>query len=141
MHVPIALQFEIEITMAHSAEIASPKAKKPRGRSKVTNGNKMSPGMDGRGVWPRRLRDLIDLYTADLGLAEDLSNMKRSMVRRAATMTVELERAEEAFARAGQADAGALHAYQTTANALRRTLESLGLNAQVKGAVEISRAA
>lgn len=100
---------------------------KPMGRSRVTNGSKLSSHLDGRSVWARRLRDLIQLYSNDLGGAEALSTAQGSLVRRAAVLTVELERAEEGFAQVGEAQPGALSAYQTTSSALRRILETLGL--------------
>lgn len=117
-----------------------PKAtKKAPARSRVTNGSKLGTDMDGRTIWARRLSDLIDLYSSDVGPAETISQMKRSLIRRAATLTVELERAEAGFARLGQADADALNAYQTTANSLRRLIESLSLKASVKDAAEVQR--
>jgi hypothetical protein len=76
-------------------------------------------------VWVRRLNDLIVLFEEDLG--GDLTEMQRALIRRAATLVTELERAEAVFANAGAADPGALSAYQTTANSLRRLLETLGL--------------
>jgi len=85
------------------------------------------PGVDGRSVWMRRLRDLIDLHVADLGGVESVSAAERSIVRRAATLTVELERMEGAFALAGEAAPDALDLYQRTAGNLRRLLESVGL--------------
>lgn len=108
---------------------ASPQkaGRKAQARSRVTNDSKLLPGVDGRSVWARRMRDLIDLYSADLGGYDGLTEMQRSMVRRAAALTTELERAELGFANAGEAEAPALGAYQTTANSLRRILESLGL--------------
>ena len=87
----------------------------------------MLPGVDGRSVWMRRLRDLIDLHVADLGGVESVSAAERSIVRRAATLTVELERMEGAFALAGEAAPDALDLYQRTAGNLRRLLESVGL--------------
>src|SRR5690349_19554851 len=32
------------------------------GRSRITNGNALLPGVDGRSVWARRCRDVIDLH-------------------------------------------------------------------------------
>ncbi|MER9080610.1 hypothetical protein [Mesorhizobium sp. M0895] len=117
-----------------------PKAtKKAGGRSRVTNGSKLGADMDGRTIWARRLLDLIELYSSDVGPAESISQMKRSLIRRAACLTVELERAEAGFARLGQADADALNAYQTTANSLRRLIESLSIKAAVKDAAEVQR--
>lgn len=64
---------------------------------------------------------------ADAGGADALSEAERSVVRRAATLTVELERLEQAFALAGEADPQSLDLYARTAGNLRRLLESLGL--------------
>jgi hypothetical protein len=111
-------------------------AKPPRkreARSAVTNGKKLGIG-DGRTKWARRFRDLMFGYAADLGGDEALTEMQRSMIRRAATLTCELERAEVNFAEAGEADADALAAYQTTTGQLRRTLETLGVSRLIPSA-------
>ena len=55
-----------------------------------------------------------------------MSEAERSIVRRAATLTVELERLELRFAMAGEADAADIDLYQRTANSLRRLLEAVG---------------
>lgn len=121
------------------AATAEKAAKKPTARSRVSNGNSLGE-MDGRSKWARRLRDLIELYSADIAASDELTNMQRSLVRRAATMTVELERAEDEFAEAGKADEKSLAAYQTTCNTLRRTLETLGLSsAKLKDASDLRR--
>jgi hypothetical protein len=83
--------------------------------------------VDGRSTWARRLRDLIDLHVGDLGGSDAISAAQKSIVRRACTLTVELERLEARFALAGEADADDLDLYQRTAGNLRRLLESLGL--------------
>lgn len=98
----------------------------PLGRSRVTNGNSLGD-MDGRSKWARRFRDVIGALSDDLGGVDVLTEMQRSLVRRAATMQVELERAEEGFAKAGAADPDALKDYQTTVGQLRRVLETLDL--------------
>lgn len=112
---------------------------KPTARSRVTNGSKLGSEMDGRTVWARRLRDLIELYSSDIGDIDSIPHSKRSLVRRAAVLTVELERAEVGFAEKGEADPAALTAYQTTANSLRRILESLDLKVTVKQASDIAK--
>lgn len=96
-------------------------------RSRVTNGSAILPGVDGRSTWVRRLRDLIEIHIEDLGGDDAVSEAERSLVRRAATMTVELERMEAVFALRGEADPKDLDLYQRTAGNLRRVLESLGL--------------
>jgi hypothetical protein len=101
-------------------------------RSRVTNGSAVLPDVDGRSTWVRRLRDLINLHLDDLGGEHAVSEAERSIVRRAATMTVELERMEAAFAMAGEAKPSDLDLYQRTAGNLRRLLESVGLEKRAK---------
>jgi hypothetical protein len=102
-------------------------APKRQGRSRVTNGSAVLAGVDGRSTWVRRLRDLIGIHLSDLGGNDAVSEAERSIVRRAATLTVELERLEAAFAEAGEAQPDQLDLYQRTAGNLRRLLESVGL--------------
>jgi hypothetical protein len=97
------------------------------GRSRITNGNALLPGVDGRSVWARRCRDVIDLHISDLGGADNVSEAEKSIVRRCAALTVELEHLEFMFATAGSATPDQLDLYQRTANSLRRHLETIGL--------------
>jgi hypothetical protein len=107
-----------------SSVIAGPK---PEGRSRVSNGSTLLTGVDGRSTWARRLRDLIGLHLSDLGGEDMASEAERSIVRRAATLTVELERLETSFALAGEAQPEALELYQRVSNTLRRHLEAIGI--------------
>lgn len=100
-------------------------AAKSRGRSRISNGKALLHGVDGRSVWARRFRDLIDLHIQDGG--GDVSEAKRSIIRRASALEVELERLEAKFALAGEADAADLDLYQRASNTMRRHLESVGL--------------
>lgn len=115
--------------VASSTQEAS---KKGPHRSRITNGSALLPGIDGRSVWARRLRDVIEALTADIGADLDLSEAQRSTIRRAACLTVELERLETTFAETGAADAAALDLYARVAANLRRLFESLGLNRPVR---------
>jgi hypothetical protein len=81
----------------------------------------------GRSTWARRLRDLIGLHLSDLGGEDEASQAERSIIRRCATLTVELERLESTFATNGEATPLQLDLYQRTANSLRRLLEAVGL--------------
>jgi hypothetical protein len=101
-------------------------------RSRVTNGTALVAGVDGRSMWARRLRDLIELHIDDLGGIDAVSAAERSIVRRAATLTVELERLETTFALAGAALPQELDLYQRTAGNLRRLLEGLGLKRRAR---------
>jgi hypothetical protein len=102
-----------------------------KARSKVTNGN-LLPGVDGRSTWMRRLRDVISLHLADMGSEDGISEAEKSIIRRVATLTVELERLELIFALADGAKPEQIDLYQRTANSLRRMLEAVGLQRRSK---------
>jgi hypothetical protein len=101
---------------------------KRQARSKVTNGSALLPGnIDGRSTWVRRCRDVIALHLSDLGGESNCSFAERSIIRRIACLTVELEAMESRFAAVGQASSVDLDLYQRTAGNLRRLLEAIGL--------------
>jgi hypothetical protein len=97
------------------------------GRSVLTNGKKLLPGIDQRSPWIRRCKDLIAAHLSDLGGTDNTSAAERSLIRRAAVLTTELEMLEARFAAAGQASSEDLDLYQRTAGNLRRLLEAIGL--------------
>lgn len=82
--------------------------------------------LDGRTRWSKRLKALKAAYAADLGGDEKLTEMQRSLVQRAATLSVELEAAEAEFAAGGKADADRLASYRQSSSELRRLLDALG---------------
>ena len=100
---------------------------KGSGRSKVSNGTAFLLGVDGRSPWVRRCKDVIAAHTTDLGGPDNVSSGERSLIRRAAVITTELENLESRFALAGIADPGDLSLYFSGANNLRRLLETVGL--------------
>ena len=96
-------------------------------RSAVTNGRRLFvDGGDGRGPWARRMRDVIELHISDLGGIEAASEAEKSIIRRAATLTIELERLEAKFS-TGKALDTDLDMYQRCSNSLRRLLEAVGI--------------
>jgi hypothetical protein len=70
---------------------------------------------------------VIALHLSDLGGEANCSHAEQSIIRRAATLTTELERMEALFAQAGEATVDQLEIYQRTSNTLRRLLEAVGL--------------
>lgn len=82
-----------------------------RQRSRITNGA-LLPGVDGRNGWVRRCRDILNSHLSDMGGEDNTSAAERSIIRRASTLTVELERLEAKFAVAGQASDADLDLYQ-----------------------------
>ena len=102
------------------------------GRSRITNGALLPDVVDGRSPWVRRAKDIIGEHIADLGGIDNVSAAERSIIRRAATLTIELEMLETRFALAGQAAPNDLDLYQRTAGNLRRLLESVGLRRRAR---------
>jgi hypothetical protein len=83
-------------------------------------------------MWARRFRDLLVLHTNDLGGADVVSAAEAAIVRRAATLIVELERMETKFASNGEASPADLETYQRCANTMRRLLEAVGLQRRAR---------
>jgi hypothetical protein len=103
------------------------------GRSRISNGTGLLPGVDGRSVYGRRLRDLIELHITDLGGLENCSAAECSLIRRVATIAVELEHLEGRFARAeGGATPEELQLYCGASSVLNRLLTTLGLKRRPK---------
>ena len=108
----------------------------PATRSRVTNGRQLLPAVDGRSIWARRMRDLMELHLDDLGGAENTSEAERSIVRRVAVIETELEYQEAQFAELRQAGKNPsekmLDLYSRLAGNLRRLLESIGIERRVR---------
>jgi hypothetical protein len=102
---------------------------KDRQRSSVTNGSKLLAGIDGRSGWVRRCKDVIAAHLSDI---PDPTAAERSLIRRAAVLTTELERLEVTFATAGEANPEALDLYGRTSGNLRRLLEAVGLQRRAR---------
>jgi hypothetical protein len=96
-------------------------------RSRLSNGSKFLAGIDGRTTWARRARDIVQSHVSDLGGVDNTSEAERSICRRAATISAELERMESGFAAAGEATEPQLDLYCRAASALRRLLEAIGI--------------
>jgi hypothetical protein len=92
---------QVEVTSESSEDRSPISAQKNRQKSRLTNGA-LLPGIDGRSAWVRRCKDVIEQHLADL---PDATAAERSIVRRAAVLTTELERLEARFAVAGEASA------------------------------------
>ena len=99
------------------------------GRSRITNGHTLLPSIDGRSLWSRRFRDLLNAFGSDLGQEEaSLSEGQRALIRRASALCVELELMEVRFARNGGAEIAELEAFQRASNSLRRLCQTLGIH-------------
>ena len=115
--------------IATSSRVADPQS---HARSRVSNGRALFiKGIDGRSLWARRFRDLIELHVTDLGGPDECSEAKCSLIRRIAALEVELERMEGQFAQTA-ASADDFDLYQRGANTLRRLLVAIGLERRAK---------
>jgi hypothetical protein len=100
-----------------------------KNRSRITSGRSLLPhGVEMGGVWERRWSDLIRLFVDELGGDNVVSQAQRSLVRRIATIQVQLERYEQTFAE--QETGGSvrqLDSYVKLSNTLRRILVTVGI--------------
>jgi hypothetical protein len=109
--------------------------KKDAQKSRIANGSVLVSGVDGRSAWVRRLKETLAELRSDI---PDASAAERSLIRRASTLTVELEQLEARFAVAGQASTDDLDLYQRCASSLRRLLESVGLERRARPVPNLS---
>jgi hypothetical protein len=115
----------MEIPLRSPTDRIEVSPKKDARKSRITNGSALLPGVDGRNVWVRRAKDVIAAHLSDV---LDPTAAEKSIIRRAAVLTVELERLEAQFALAGEADPEKLDLYARTAGNLRRLLEAVGIS-------------
>lgn len=100
-------------------------------RSRVTNGGTLFAleGVDRRGAYYRRFRDLLLAHLADLGGADRLSEFERQLCRRCAFLEIESERLE---GEAVQGKAVDLEAYVAMVNAHGRAASRVGLRRKAR---------
>ena len=96
--------------------------------TKVFNGTKLLPNVDGRTLWARRASELLATHLAD---KPDATPAEMAIIRRASVLIVELEILEAKFAAASDgADPEELERYARVASGMRRLLESVGIQRQ-----------
>lgn len=102
---------------------AAPAGTKATGRSRITNGSDVLPGIDGRTRIGRRFRDILDELVVEFDIAGE-SSMR--LAREATHLSVWLEGEAARTARGESVDIGAV---TTTTNSLRRLLSDLSASA------------
>jgi hypothetical protein len=80
--------------------------RKDYGRSSVTNGSEVLPGVDGRSLIARRFRDITSQIVADQGGVEECSEARLQLIRRFAAAAVLAEQMEAELARGAKIDIG-----------------------------------
>jgi hypothetical protein len=98
-------------------------------RSAVSNGKRLFVEGDGRSPWSRRYYDLISLHVSDLGGRSNLSEAQLALIKRAATLEVELEQMEGKLSLGETID---LDVFGRATGNLRRVWESLGLKREAR---------
>lgn len=99
----------------------------PEFRTRKGTGAAVLAGVDGRSLMARRYREIVTSIEADLG--GDLTEARRHLVARAATLAIWCEERETELANGAEFDAGQ---YATISNALRRLLTDLGLERRAR---------
>lgn len=108
-------------------------ARLPANRSARTNGRRLFAAEgDGRGQWARRWRDLVALYSDDLGEAATMSAFQAGLIETAATLRVELEKLEGRLSLGEDVD---LDLFGRLTGHYRRTCETLGIERRARNVV------
>jgi hypothetical protein len=118
--------------MKSSADSAAPVARSPRNRSRVSNGNALLPGVDGRTAGARRYADLASALVQDAGGIERCSEARLQLIRRFAAASVLAEQLEARLANGESIDV-AEHA--ALASTLVRLASRIGIDRRAKTVV------
>jgi hypothetical protein len=100
-------------------------------RSAVSNGSKPMIGADGRSMWVRRYKDLIEDHAACYGGEEHLSVPRMSMLRRQAAAIVECEQIEARMSE-GKATPDDVDRHTRITGNIRRNYEVMGMDRVAK---------
>jgi hypothetical protein len=101
----------------------------PKNRSAVSNGKRLFVEGDARSPWSRRYYDLIALHVSDMGGRSNLSEAQLALIKRAATLEVELEQMEGKLSLGESID---LDVFGRATGNLRRVWEALGLKREAR---------
>jgi hypothetical protein len=103
--------------------------RQPTARSRVTNGNDLLPGIDGRSATARRYRDVLAALTSDQGGADRLSEARLQLCRRFAAAAVLAEAMESHLVSGEQID---LQEHALLASTLVRLSQRIGIDRRAK---------
>lgn len=97
-------------------------------RSRIANGSAILLGAkDERSLYVRRMKEVIAEHVTDRGGYDSMSAAEKSLIRRVAVLTIELEKLETRFAEDPSVGERTLDLYSRTAGNLGRLLERLGI--------------
>ena len=109
----------------------SESTRKQYARSRITNKHGLMPGVDMRSTWARRWRDLVELHVSDLGGADNMSEIQRSLLQRISALEVEAEYLETEFARRS-ASGKQYDLYLRIVGVLKRLYELIGIERRAR---------
>lgn len=119
--------------MDHPANSPPPFEGRSTTRSRIANGTATLLGAkDERSLYVRRMKEIIAEHVSDLGGIDAISAGEKSLVRRVAVLTVELEKLETRFAEDPSVGERTLDLYNRTAGNLGRLLDRLGLKRRTR---------
>lgn len=119
--------------MDHPASSTPPFEGRSTTRSRIANGTATLLGAkDERSLYVRRMKEIIAEHVSDLGGSDAISAGEKSIVRRVAVLTVELEKIETRFAEDPSVGERTLDLYNRTAGNLGRLLDRLGLKRRTR---------
>ena len=102
---------------------------KPEAASRVSNGRVMLAGVDGRSMRARRYRDLCRAIFIDQGGEDRLSETRKQLIRRFASLGVQAEELEARLVRGETVDLGA---QSVIASTMVRIASRIGINRMPK---------
>lgn len=111
---------------------SSQKVPRSPGKSRVTNGAEVLPGIDGRSLLARRYRDISMAIAADQGGEDRLAEVRAQLIRRFSAVSVLAEEAEARMARGEKIDV-AEHALLCSSAV--RIASKIGINRRLKEVV------
>jgi hypothetical protein len=105
------------------------KGRKAYGRSRLSNGKDLLPGVDGRTVIYRRFRDIASQIAADQGGLDQLSEARLQLVRRFAATAVLAEQLEAGLANGQEID---VERHALLCSTLTRLAQRIGIDRRAK---------
>jgi hypothetical protein len=96
-----------------------------QGRSRLSNGKDILPGVDGRSLVARRYRDIASAVLADQGGLQDCSESRLQLIRRFAAASCLAEQLEAKLARGEQID---IQEHALLCSTLTRLAQRIGID-------------
>jgi len=116
-------------TVPNPGDTARLVSRKAPARSRVSNGNDVLPGIDGRARISRRYRDICAAIASDQGGAAYMSEARMQLIRRFAASAVLAEQMESRLANGETID---INEHATLSSTLVRLAQRIGIDRRAK---------